>query len=88
MTDIVEQLRTGADCHLAEERAFTAGVMAEAADEIERLATEFQKMTDHLFNARRDALEEAAKVLDCYEPRCDGLLSEIAAAIRALKEQP
>jgi hypothetical protein len=53
-------------------------------EEIDRLATEFQKMTDHLFRTRSDALEEAAKVALRFGPH-DG--HRIAEAIRALKEK-
>jgi phosphatidylserine/phosphatidylglycerophosphate/cardiolipin synthase-like enzyme len=56
--------------------------LRKAEAEIERLSIEFQKMTDHLFKARSDALEKAAKRAEEY----DGVGS-IAAAIRALKEK-
>ncbi len=36
---------------------------------------------------RDEALEEAAKVADSYEPRCDICPSGVTAAIRALKEK-
>jgi adenine-specific DNA glycosylase len=37
---------------------------------------------------RAEVLEEAAKVADSYEPRCDICPSGVTAAIRALKEKP
>ncbi len=37
---------------------------------------------------RTEVLEEAAKVADSYEPRCDICPSGVTAAIRALKEKP
>ena len=37
---------------------------------------------------RAEALEEAAKVAESYEPRCDVCPSGVAAAIRALMEKP
>ena len=91
MTDLVQRLRglhrkggLGYEAHDA---------IVEAADEIERLATEFQKMTDHLFKTRVAALEEAAVLTETWYTR-DGALAdaddakhEIARLIRALKNQ-
>jgi hypothetical protein len=37
---------------------------------------------------RAKTLEEAARVADSYEPRCDTCPRGVAAAIRALKEKP
>ena len=53
---------------------------AKARDEIARLKAEVERL--------REALEEAAKVAESYEPRCDVCPSGVAAAIRALTAKP
>jgi hypothetical protein len=71
----------------------------EAADEIERLRTElFEVMEEaerrqemrlsEFAKARNAALEEAAKVAESYEPRCDTCPRGAPDAIRALKRHP
>lgn len=46
------------------------------------------KIAEAIKNARNAALEEAAKVADAYEPRCDVCPRGVAAAIRALIKEP
>jgi predicted FMN-binding regulatory protein PaiB len=74
MTDIVERLRDRADNYL-ESRGnephyfgFDAALDREAADEIERLRVQIFHMENSFKLTRNDALEEAAKVADEWEP--------------------
>ena len=96
MSDIVERLRDdqpGERQCVREARMDLGGLLMEAADEIEKLRA--------AQTARRDALEEAARVVemiaewggqDYYCESCKGGViypdrTEVAAAIRALGEK-
>lgn len=46
--------------------------------------TQLELVRDIVTAARANALEEAAKVADAYDPRCDVCPRGVAAAIRAL----
>lgn len=75
MSDLVQRLRDSVRACRALDRS---ALLAEAADEIERL-----RLTD----AEREAVEAAARIIDAYDDDMDGFSSGAAATLRGLLER-